>query len=602
MTQSIQNPKSKIQNRTLVFLAILAALTVLSYAHVFTNPFVAFDDGLYVTDNPRAQQGLTLDNVAWAFTTNSAANWHPLTWISHMIDVNFFGLNPRGHHLVNLFWHVVNSALVFLFLKRATGSFWRSAFISAVFALHPIHVESVAWISERKDLLSGFFAILALIAYTRYLRAPSLPRYLLIAVLFALGLLAKPMIVTLPCVMLLLDYWPFARFDGRRARGVLKPIAEKLPLLALSALSGVITIIVQNQGGAVYSLRDVPFSVRLENAPVACLTYIAKTLFPFHLAVFYPLSVKGLPLAQVFAAIVCLAAITTATLLFARRYPYLATGWFWFLGMLAPVIGIIQFGDQALADRYMYLPIIGLLLIATWGGSELLARWPAPAKALCMLVIVACIPLTFIQTAYWRDTMTLWQRAADVTPVNKLAHYNLGCGYLAQKDFTRAAEHFSAAIQADPADFESITNLGVALASRNETDKAIQLYYAALTIKPDHVNAQINLATALAAKGQYDEALRWLNDALHIEPNNADIHYNLGFTRYKQGQFAEAERSLLEALRLRPDYVEAGYCLGLALMHEGHPKEAANAFSNVLKLQPEHADARRELERLQALP
>jgi Tfp pilus assembly protein PilF len=326
--------------------------------------------------------------------------------------------------------------------------------------------------------------------------------------------------------------------------------------------------------------------------------YVAKSVFPVNLAVFYPLSLKGLPIAQVAAALIFLAAVTVAALLFARRCPYVTTGWLWFLGMLTPVIGIIQFGDQALADRYMYLPMIGLLLIVAWGGAAVLARWPRASAALGVAAVGACIPLTFIQTTYWRNTMTLWEHAARTTSYNRLAHYNLGCGYLDQKDYPRAAEHFYAALQVDPNDFESITNLGVALSAMNKNDEAIRLYYTALTIKPDHVNAQINLAVALTAKGQYDEAVRWLTDALYIEPGNADAHYNLGFTRYQQKRYAEAERSLIEALRLRPDYVEAGYCLGLVLMHQGRAKEAADAFSNVLALQPQHVGARRELELL----
>jgi Flp pilus assembly protein TadD len=588
------------------FLIVLAAVTFFAYWQALRNPFVALDDGYYVTDNVRVQQGLTFENIKWAFTTNMASNWHPLTWISHMIDVDLFGMDPRGHHLTSLVLHAANSFLVFVFLRRATGMRLRSFVVAALFAVHPLHVESVAWVAERKDVLSGLFGLSALIAYTWHARGPSLPRYLLVALVLALGLMSKPMLVTLPCVMLLLDYWPLRRFGEQDWRGPVHAVwlfLEKVPLFLLAALSSVVTFVVQREGGAVYSLHGLPLYVRLENVPVAYVKYIAKTLCPVNLSAFYPLSLEGIPLTRVMAAAVCLVALTAGALWLGRRYPYCVTGWFWFMGMLTPVIGILQFGNQAMADRYMYLPIAGLFIVIVWGIPDVLSQWRHRAPVLATLAVsavAACVPLTVNQISYWRDTMTLWERSAQITESNRLAHYNLGCGYLDLKDYGRAAEHFIAALRAAPNDVESMTNLGVALSAQGRYDEAIPIYHTALTIKPDHVNAQINLGVALMNKGEYEQAAMWLSDALHLDPNNPDIHFNLGLTRFKQERYQEAVTCYLAALRLKPDHIDAAYCLGLALMREGRASEAADVFSKVLALQPNHALARRQLESIRA--
>jgi tetratricopeptide (TPR) repeat protein len=422
--------------------------------------------------------------------------------------------------------------------------------------------------------------------------------------------MAKPMLVTLPAVLLLLDYWPLARWqtnDGavpyrRRATRLL---IEKLPLIAIAAASSAVTLIVQKIGGSVVSLERIPLPARIENAPVAYVTYIAKMLYPADLAVFYPHPGALIPLGKVIAATVLLLAVTITVLGLARRTPYLPVGWLWYLGTLVPVIGIIQIGDQAFADRYTYLPLIGLFAAVGWGAADVFRRIPYGRWLFAisgMAAVAAMAAATTQQLPHWRDTIALFDHAARVTSNNRLAHYNLGCTFLNQKRYAEAADHFYAALQVDPNHVESITNLGMTLMGMGKTDTAISLFYTALSIRPNHVNAQINLAVALMEKNEIDQAVTWLSDALALSPDSPDAHFNLGLARYKQAKYDEAEAHLTEALRLRPRDVDATYTLALAHLQQKRYDDAARTFARVLELKPDHAQARQELDRLRATP
>jgi tetratricopeptide (TPR) repeat protein len=567
------------------------------YARVLTCDFVGYDDDVYVTKNPRVQAGLTPESLRWAFTTGHAGNWHPLTWTAHMIDFRVFGFNPRGHHAASLLLHTAATLLLFWFLRRATGAWGRSLFVAAVFALHPLHVESVAWVAERKDVLSGLFWMLALIAYARYVRKPGVLPYLLVLLLLVLGLLSKPMVVTLPFVFLLLDYWPFDRVTAwRQVPGL---IIEKGPMFALAAASSAATFVAQKLGGAVSTLQQVPLSTRVENTPIAYVTYLIKMICPTGLAVLYPFPKAAWPIAYVAGATFLLAGITLAVLWSGRRRRYLATGWLWYLGTLVPVIGLVQIGSYIVADRYTYLPSIGLAIAVAWGLSELTGGRRARKRALTVAgaaAIVVCGAISFHQIGYWRDAETLLQRAVRVTSDNSVAHYNLGCVYLGQKRYKEAAAEFSDALRIEPGDIECMSNLAKALTGLGRSDDAIDLYAKALRLKPDYVTAQINLGVMLSFKGRLDEAVRRLFRAVDLSPDNPDARYNLGVALFKQGKLDDAQRHLAEALRFRPDDVDTLYAMGQVLLQQQRYAEAEKMLERVLQINPAHKGARQALE------
>jgi tetratricopeptide (TPR) repeat protein len=526
----------------------LVAVTLTVYAQVMSHQFILLDDNRYIRENPMVNQGLTLRGIAWAFTTFHAANWHPLTWLSHMLDSQIFGLNAGGHLLVNALIHASNTVLLFLFLRRVTGAKWQSAIVAALFALHPLHVESVAWAAERKDTLSTFFGLLSLVAYARYVEAPSWKRYALVAVALALGLMAKPMLVTWPFVLLLLDYWPLRRFQWQQATGrkgfvrALVPLVrEKLLLFWLVAASMVITFIAQSYGGAVRTLIQVPFSLRLSNAIVSYAKYLFLTVWPWDLTVYYPFSRTGVPIWQLVCAIVLLAVITTFVLRQASERPYLLMGWLWFVGTLVPVIGLVQVGGAGMADRYHYVPSIGLFVAFVFGLSDLagalrIHRVAMGALTVAALSILAC--LTAVQIGRWRDSATLFQYTLSLTPDNRMIENNLG--------------------------------------------------------------------TILGESGRYDEAAAHFAKALRIKPDflevisDADIRENLGLLLARQGKAAEAVEQLNEALRLNPNSAEAHNNLGVILLRSGKAEESIPHFSAAIRLKPELAVARDNLKRAQS--
>jgi protein O-mannosyl-transferase len=566
-----------------VFICLLLALaTVAVYWPVARHGFINFDDADYVSGNPRVQAGLTMAGVRWAFTSIYASNWHPVTWLSHMLDCQLYGVKPAGHHITNLLFHVANSLLLFGLLQRLTGAPWRSAFVAALFALHPLHVESVAWVSERKDVLSAFFFMLTLLAYVRYAEKagvrsqnaePSptenatrntqhaLPFYLLSVCFFALGLMSKPMLVTLPFVLLLLDWWPLQRFQLNtknstlRTLSPLRLVVEKLPFFALSALSCVVTFLVQRACGAMTPLAKTHFELRLANALVAYAQYLSKTLWPSKLAIFYPYRPLSLDSWQVVGAALLLLAVTAAVVLAWKKQPYLPVGWFWFLGTLVPVIGLVQVGKQSLADRYTYLPHIGLFVMFAWGASAAITRWKWPRLlplAAAGLTLVACGLVASRQVAYWRTTKTLFQHAVDVTTGNFVAH----------------------------------TVIGDALTEEGKLPEALEQCRLALQIWPNYPEAHNTRGNIYARQEKYDEAIADYRAALTSDPSFPDPHNGLGNVLVKTGAFAEAETQCREALRLAPMHLPAMFCLATALHKQGKLDEAADYYRRILAFNP----------------
>ncbi len=570
--------------RPLVLSLALVLAVCLAYWPVVGNNFVNYDDDVYVTENRQVREGLTWRGVGWAFTgVGYAGNWHPLTWLSHMLDVTLFGLNPRGHHLVSLGLHAGNAVLVFLVLRAMTGAVGRSALVAALFAVHPLHVESVAWVAERKDVLSTFFGLLATGAYARYVRQRSRGRYGVVLVSFALGLMAKPMLVTLPCVFLLLDYWPLGRLRPRpRAsqpgmgahrhkspsqtggRGEWLPLfVEKLPLLALSALSAALTWMAQSRFGAVQ--LALPFWHRLSNAIVAYVGYLWKTIWPLNLVVFYPHPEASLPAWQVLAAAVFLASVTALVLWHRDRRPYLVTGWFWYLGTLVPVIGLVQVGVQAMADRYTYIPLIGISILAAWclPTPSLSSPWHRKvAVGAGALLFAGLMILTWVQTSYWRDGQTLFGHALAVSKGNWLAHNNLGSTY---------------------------SKLG-------RDDKALDHFKEALRLRPEFPEANYNMGHMVAMSGKLDEARDYFRKAIRLKPDYAEAHNGLGAVFFQQGNLGEALGHFQEAARREPDYAAAHFNIGVVLERMGRSEEAVGEYRTVLRLNPDHQRAQTALQ------
>ena len=591
-----------------VCLALIAA-NLIVYASVGHHDFVNYDDGDYVSENPLVARGLTWHGVSWAFTTGYSSNWHPLTWLSHMLDVQLFGLNPGPHHLTNLLFHIANTLLLFGLLHRMTGALGRSAFVAGLFAVHPLHVESVAWVAERKDVLSTLFGMLTLWSYVGYVRQPRLGRYLVVLLLFALGLMAKPMLVTLPFVLLLLDFWPLGRVAlGPIAAGRWAPsrdqwatavhlVWEKLPLLALTVASSIVTFVVQRRGGSVMGLDAIPLNLRAANALVSYVAYIGEMLWPARLAVFYPYA-RSLPGWWVAGAFLGLIGVSVAVIWAGLRHPYLPVGWFWYLGTLVPVIGLVQVGSQPMADRYTYVPLIGLFILVAWGVPDLLVRWPlrsiaVPAAA--GLVISGCAITAWAQLQYWESGTALWAHALEVTTGNYLAHNNLGNALARQGRFDEAIVQFSEALRIKPDYSFAHNNLGNALARQGRVSEAIEHYSEALRIEPGYAEAHNNLGIVLADQGKLDEAIAHYSEALRTKPDYADAHNNLGIALVKHGREDEGIHEFSEALRIKPDYAEAHNNLGRILANQGRVSEAISQYSEALRIKPDYAVAHNNL-------
>jgi protein O-mannosyl-transferase len=566
-------------------LLALIAVTWAVYGQTLRHEFVNFDDDLYVYNNPIVTRGLCIDGISDAFTHGQARNWHPLTTITHMADYQIYGLWAGGHHFTNALLHTIAVILLFFVFRQMTGAIWRSAFVAGLFAIHPLHVESVAWVAERKDVLSGVFFMLILLAYVQYTRAPSMWRYLVVVFLFVLGLMSKPMLVTLPFLLLLLDYWPLCRFEGARlpkeqtsdlswrsrTRLTRAIVAEKLPLLFLSAGSCALTFALQKH--ATGAIPPLPFLWLMENAFTSYVIYVYKTIWPAHLAVFYPHPNNTLPIWEVIVAVTFVLAISATVIGFRRDRPYLFTGWFWYVCMLVPVIGLIQVGEQGYADRYMYLPSIGLFLIAVWLGADLLAIWKSRSRlavAIGVIVVVAMTWTAFIQTSYWRNSETLWTHALAVTTDNDFAHNNLGYLCVDHGELDRAISHFEAAAQIRSAKLDPHYSVGSAF-------------------------VQMNLADALSRKGQSDQAMVHYEQAIKLQPNYADAYYNRGNVLLAKGHIAEAIADLETALQIQPDDADAHTCLGNALLREGAVSEAITHYEKAVTLAPQDPHSRNNL-------
>jgi tetratricopeptide (TPR) repeat protein len=638
-----------MSERSLFVAVMLAVIVMTVYWQLKSHEFVTFDDNIYIYENKMVLSGLNWNSIVWAFTTGTQANWHPLTWLSIMLDYELFGVNAGWHHLMSAIIHAINTIMLFVVFKRMTKSFWASAFVAAFFGLHPLHVESVAWASERKDLLSMFFWMLTLLLYTRYVAKPELKRYLFVIGSFALGLLAKPMLVTMPLVLLLLDYWPLRRFAAgepvttsietagapssdtksiQPRRPLLKLIKEKIPLIVLSVISSVVTFIAQQSGGAVAPLERIPIMIRLGNAFVSYITYIRKMLWPSNLAFFYPHPGFGLSIWWSLSAAALVIVLTIVCLRYGRKWPYLPVGWLWYLGTLVPVIGIVQVGIQALADRYTYIPLIGLSIIIAWGVPELLGGWrykKVTLAASSIALLLALGILTWVQVGTWRDNMSLFSHAVAVTDGNYLALTNLGLtearlgktddaiahykaaleigpmisdihNYIAialsskGKDL-EAASHYSEAIRLKPEYKEAHFNLGIILDRQGLTDSAIYHFREALRLKSDDAEVHNNLGAALGKLGKIDEAIEHFEEAVKLRPEYPSALYNLGSALYGQGKYDEAILRLSEVVRLQPNHINANYNLGLALEKTGKMPEALRLFDRVLTLNPRHSGA-----------
>jgi Tfp pilus assembly protein PilF len=588
----------------------LAAITLAVYGQVLSHQFINFDDDVYLWGNPMVIDGLTLKGITWAFTTFHSANWHPLTWLSHMLDSQLFGLNAGGHLFVNALIHTANTLLLFLFLKRVTGARWRSAIVAALFALHPLHVESVAWAAERKDTLSTFFGLLCLLAYARYVKKPSPAKYALVAVWLALGLMAKPMLVSWPFLLLLLDYWPFRRLEWRSADGIkrftkswLPLLREKLPLFCLVAASMFVTYIVQAHGGAVVGLIAEPLSWRLANSLVSYAKYFLLTFWPEGLAIYYPSSQYTAPAWQWSAALILLGTVTALALRSARERSYLIVGWLWFLGTLVPVIGFVRVGDQAMADRYTYIPLIGLLIALVFGLADLASTWRLGRISVATVsaaTIVLLASLTTRQISRWRDSETLFTYVLSVTSDNAVAQNNLGSVLGQRGKHTEAIPHFAEAVRIRPHYFDALENLGMALREQGKAAEAVGFFERALRVKPDSTRTHWQLGLALEDQGKNDDAMQQFYEAVKLTPQDSGMRTNFGLKLANRGQLAEATEQLNEALRLDPNSTEAHNNLGLVLFAFGKEEEGLREFSAALRLKPDSAVARANLERAQA--
>ncbi|MEI6702168.1 MAG: tetratricopeptide repeat protein [Deltaproteobacteria bacterium] len=575
--------------RTFVVCAVLIVVTLAIYLPAVNHEFISFDDPSYVTKNSHVSSGITVNTVKWAITSIDEANWHPITWLSHMTDVELYGMNPRGHHLNSIIIHTISAVLLLLLLYRLTGSLWHSSFVATLFALHPLHVESVAWVAERKDLLSAFFWFLTLLLYSEYVKKPrevisgnssliphpSSVLYILALVSFVLGLMSKPMLVTLPIVLLLMDFWPLDRYrhdekeqaPPRRTDRVLALIKEKIPFFACSLFSGIITIYAQHKGGATRTLDEIPFILRAENALIAYIKYIFKTIWPHDLAVLYPMP-SAFPLWQVIGSLLVLIIVSVFAMMVGRRFPYIPVGWFWFLITLIPVIGLLQVGVQSMADRYSYIPSIGLYIMAAWGTSDLTRGLQQQKNILALtagVVILVSAALTWRQLGYWRESISLYRHTLQVTTGNYLINNNLGLDLAEKGDLDAAIKAYQESLRIKPDYSKAHYNLGVALAEKGDLDAAIKEFRAAILIEPNYMKAHSNLGLALGKKGDLDSAIREYKTALQITPDDKITHYLLGCTFEMKEDLDAAIREYQATLRISPNDTNARNNLGRAL-------------------------------------
>jgi len=584
--------KQGIEGRLIIagIIALLIIVTMASYSGTVKNGFVNYDDAVYITKNAAVLKGLSFDGFRWAFTSTYASNWHPLTWLSHMVDIQLFRLNPIGHHLTNLVFHVISVLLLFGFLRSMTAGLWTCAFVAALFALHPLHVESVAWAAERKDVLCAVFGFATFWAYAYYTHHPGIKRYLLVMTLFALGLMTKPMLVTLPLVLLLLDYWPLERLAINR-QCIFKLAAEKALLLAMTMGSAIITVIAQKP--AIGGFDRIGLPIRTANAIVSYCIYLRQLFWPTKLAAIYPYRAHPNPVAVTMCALL-LITITIMVLRAGRRRKYLLTGWLWYIVTLVPVIGIVQVGSQAHADRYTYIPSIGIFMIVSWGLKAIIGRMEIDKKLLTEIAPVALVAalcvLTWKQVGCWKNDGTLFSHAIAVTKGNYIAYNNLG--YFFERSGRRddAMAYYQKALNFCPDYAYAHYNLGLLLTDMGRTDEAIVHYRKALEIDPGYTKVHDNLGLLLARLGRTDEALAHFRRAFELNPDHAKAHSNLGALLEMMGRTDEASDHYRKALELDPDLDEAHNNLGLRLAKTGRNEEALDHFLKALTINPNNGD------------
>jgi tetratricopeptide (TPR) repeat protein len=594
----------------LVAVCISLALAVWAiFGQTLGFRFVEYDDNEYVYDNPQITHGFNPEAILWAFTHVHSGNWHPVTTLTHMFDCEVYGLHPWGHHLGNVLLHGVAAILLFLVLQQMTGALWRSAFVAAVFAVHPLRVESVAWISERKDVLSGLFFMLTLMAYCRYARsqksadrrALSFLRssaYWVALMLFALGLMSKPMLVTLPFVLLLLDYWPLQRFTLHSPRcPIAQLLWEKVPFLLLTAVSCIATIWAQED--AVTSLEKLDFPLRVSNGLVSYAAYVWQMIYPVGLAVIYPHPENHIAPWKVGVSVLFLLLVSAGVAAGTRKHPFLLVGWLWYLGMLVPVIGLMQVGSQAMADRYTYLPQIGLYIIVAWGAVDLCGSWRYSRVMLgagAAAIVASLLPLAYVQTTYWKNGVSLMTHALACNSNSSLAHNNLGVALTGQGKLAEAMQHYERALELKPNDAEAYYNLGSALAAQGKLPEATKNYERALELKPDYAEVYNNLGVVLARQGELPRAIQDYERATQLKPDYAEAYYNLGLSHSEQGKLPEAIGDYEQAIKLKPDYAEAYNNLGVVLAHQGELPRAIQDFERALQLKPNYDEAYNNLQ------
>ena len=600
-----------------IICVLLGVLILAVYWKVQYHEFVNYDDGRYITENKHIRD-FSKENFIWAFTSSYAANWHPITWLSHMLDIRLYGLNPKGHHLTSLALHIANSLLLFLVFARMTGSIWRSCFVASLFAFHPINIESVAWAAERKNVLSTFFWLLTMWAYVHYIQKRNLARYSTVVLFFALGLMSKAMLVTLPFVLLLLDYWPLKRFEIAHLQRIflgdtqnqienkkklLNFIFEKIPLLFLVVGSCIVTLSAQKLAGAIVSIETVQTTTRISNALVSYLVYLEKMMWPKDFSVFYPYPFGESYMWKGLVSGFVLTGITIIILRLIKKAPYLSVGWLWYLGTLIPTIGLVQVGQQAMADRYAYVPLIGIFIIIAWGLPDLLQNYPFRKKLLSVLSGIffsVLITLTSVQLQYWENSVKLFEHAIEVTdkkyPSFVGIYNNLGVVLNQKMKFEEAMVHLKNAVKLQPTYPEAHNNLGNALSGLNRFQEANISYKEAIRLKPDYPEAHNNLANSLSNKREdLEGAIFHYKQAIQLKPEFYEAHFNLGVTLNKWNDSDQAIGHLQEAIRLEPNLPESHLALGNILSQKKKFKPAIDHLETSIKMDPNNAIAHNSL-------
>jgi len=594
---------SEDKRKTLFVILSLTIVTLAVFWQVHNFSFTNYDDDSYVSKNKHVMMGFTFDNFLRTFTELHYYMWHPVTTLTNMLDYKLFGLNAGGHHLTNLFFHITNTLFLFGILKKMTSRIWPSAFAAALFALHPLNVESVAWVAERKNVTSTFFWMLTIAAYIRYVNSARLLNYLLVILSFILALMSKPSVVTLPFALLLLDYWPLNRTQIGIAGKINRQrwqqlVGEKILLFMLSAVSCVVTIVAQKSGDVLKLNEYFPLHVRLSNALVAYILYIGKMVYPANLAVFYPHPSSSLPVWQPIVSFLVLSAISIGAIRLARVYPYLPVGWFWFLGTLVPVIGLVQAGEQRMADRYAYVPLIGLFIIIAWGTSDLTARWKFQKIILglsAILVIAVLSICTFFQTSHWCNSKTLFEHALKVTKQNHLAYNKVAYSLMEEGKYNEAINLIQQALRLKPYYVEALNNLGFSYTKLNRWQQAVEAYERAVTIRPRFANAQYNLGIAYLHLGRSIEAINAFKKATSSEPDYAEAYFFLGIIHTRLGYLNEAVKDFEQTVKIKPDFAQAHYYLGTVYGKLGRSDDEMKAYLQAIKIKPDYAEAQNNL-------